>query len=33
VKVWKAAVSASEQLVQEFADWVDKPDMTAVHRL
>jgi len=33
VKVWKQAVSASEQLAQEFADWVAHPSMAAVQRL
>jgi hypothetical protein len=33
VKVWKQAVSASEQLAQEFADWLANPDMGSVHRL
>jgi hypothetical protein len=33
VKVWRQAVSASEQLAQEFADWVANPNMADVHRL
>jgi hypothetical protein len=33
VKAWKAAVSASAQLAEEFADWLAKPDTAAVHRL
>ena len=33
VKVWTEAVSASEQLAQEFSDWSAKPDMAAVQRL
>jgi hypothetical protein len=33
VKVWTQAVSASEQLVDEFAAWVEKPDMSKVSPL
>ena len=30
VKAWTAATSASDQLVDEFAAWLDKPDMGCV---
>lgn len=30
VKAWKSAVSMSEQLAQEFAQWLNKPDMSRV---
>ena len=33
VKVWKESVRASEQLAQEFADWLAQPNMAAVQRL
>jgi hypothetical protein len=33
VNVWQAAVRASAQMADEFADWLAKPDMAAVHRL
>ena len=33
VKVWNAACSASTQLVDEFAAWLDKPDMARVQAL
>jgi hypothetical protein len=33
VKAWSAAVDASEQLVDEFARWIDKPDMAQVRVL
>ncbi len=33
VKVWKAAVQASEQLVDEFSAWLNQPLLSAVHRL
>ena len=33
VKVWTAAVRASEQLADEFADWVAHPNVAAVQRL
>jgi predicted acylesterase/phospholipase RssA len=33
VKAWNAAVSASEQLVDEFAQWLERPDMTRVESI
>ena len=30
VKAWNAACSASQQMVDEFAQWLDKPDMALV---
>ena len=33
VKVWKEAVRASEQMAQEFADWVSHLNIAAVQRL
>ena len=33
VKVWKEALSASEQLADEFANWMSVPNMAAVNRL
>ena len=33
VKVWKVAVSASDQLAQEFAEWLASPNMTDIHPL
>jgi hypothetical protein len=33
VKVWQQAVRASEQLAQEFTDWLANPSMAAVHPL
>jgi len=33
VKVWKAATKASEQLAEEFAAWLHKPNMTSVQDL
>jgi hypothetical protein len=33
VKVWKAAVEASEQLAVEFAGWLDQPQLSLVQRL
>ena len=32
-RLWHAAVDASQQLVDEFAQWLDKPDMAQVHAL
>jgi hypothetical protein len=32
-KVWKAATSASQQLADEFADWLQKPNMASVQDL
>ena len=33
VTVWKAAVEASEQLAQEFANWLRHPNLSEVHSL
>jgi hypothetical protein len=33
MRVWTAAVAASEQLAQEFAAWLERPDMALVHPL
>ena len=33
VKAWQAAVSAAEQLCDEFQAWLAKPDMNQVHSL
>ncbi|NDD03026.1 MAG: phospholipase, partial [Betaproteobacteria bacterium] len=33
VKVWQAATAASQQLADEFAAWLDKPDMASVQDL
>lgn len=33
VKVWKAATSASQQLADEFAAWLQKPNMSSVQDL
>ena len=33
VKAWKAATSASEQLVDEFAKWLERPDVARVQPL
>ena len=33
VKVWQTAVSASEQMAEEFADWLDAPNSAVVHPL
>jgi len=33
VRVWNEAVSASEQLAQEFAAWLLQPNLSVVHRL
>jgi hypothetical protein len=33
VKAWSNAVAASEQLVDEFARWIDKPDMAHIRVL
>lgn len=33
VRVWTAAVSASEQLAEEFAAWLERPDVSQVHAL
>jgi hypothetical protein len=33
VKVWKAAISASQQLADEFAAWLQKPNMASVQDL
>jgi hypothetical protein len=33
VKVWQAATSASQQLADEFAAWLEKPDMACVQDL
>jgi hypothetical protein len=33
VKVWQQAVRASEQLAQEFADWVNQPSAAVIHQL
>jgi hypothetical protein len=33
VKVWNEAVCMSEQLAQEFSDWLANPSIAAVHRL
>ncbi len=33
VKVWTAAVRASEQLADEFADWLNHPNRSVVNRL
>lgn len=32
-KLWHAAVGASQQLADEFAEWVEQPDMRLVHAL
>lgn len=33
IRAWSSAVSASEQLAEEFAQWVDAPDLRQVHPL
>jgi hypothetical protein len=33
VKVWSDAVSASQQLADEFAHWLDEPDIALVEKL
>ena len=33
MKVWNAAVSASRQLADEFAQWVHQPDLSLVQAL
>jgi hypothetical protein len=33
VRDWTRAVSASQQLADEFAAWLDKPDSLRVHAL
>jgi hypothetical protein len=33
VKVWNAATSASQQLADEFAAWLQKPNMASVQDL
>ena len=33
VKVWTAAASAARQLADEFAQWLERPDLSAVHPL
>jgi hypothetical protein len=33
VKIWQAASSASQQMADEFAAWLQKPDMALVHDL
>jgi hypothetical protein len=33
VKVWTQAVRASEQLVDEFAQWLNHPNPSVVYRL
>ena len=33
VKVWQSAVSASQQMADEFAEWLDKPDIACVQAL
>jgi hypothetical protein len=33
IQAWKTACSASEQLADEFAQWLDKPDMARVQAL
>jgi hypothetical protein len=33
VRAWSAAVSASVQLAQEFAAWLERPDMSLVREL
>jgi hypothetical protein len=33
VKVWQATVSASQQMADEFAEWLQKPDMALVQDL
>ena len=33
VKVWQAAVSASEQMAEEFATWLRQPQMSKVQDL
>jgi hypothetical protein len=33
VKVWKAATSASEQLADELAQWLNQPHMSVVQDL
>jgi hypothetical protein len=31
--VWNEAVSASQQLADEFAQWLDQPDIALVEKL
>jgi hypothetical protein len=33
MKAWNAACSASAQLVDEFAAWLERPDMALVHSI
>jgi hypothetical protein len=33
VKVWQTATSASQQLADEFAAWLQKPDLSKVQDL
>lgn len=33
VKVWKAAVSASQQMADEFGEWTERPDPKAIRNL
>ena len=33
VRAWQAATSASGQLAEEFAQWLERPDMRAVQPL
>jgi hypothetical protein len=33
VKVWQTAVSASEQMVQEFSEWLTAPNLQSVQPL
>jgi hypothetical protein len=32
-KAWRAATSAAQQMADEFAEWLERPDMSAVTRL
>ena len=33
VKVWNGAVSASQQLADEFAQWLERPDLDLLEKL
>jgi hypothetical protein len=33
VKAWKAAISASSQLVDEFATWLERPDVAQMEAI
>ena len=33
MKVWNAAVAAAQQLADEFAEWLERPDLSRIEAL